>query len=178
MYALANLQEKSGDPRFTDIWRAWFQPQDHLNVSKYSLIPAAFSGLAMSQRHVPGDELQKLLGFRAEAHEQGCDLKISPAVLALWVDRESDSINVIQEIWNAIQQTDTPEENWEIIRECADRTWPEVESFEEAQAEFRCAGDDRTTDTVCSIESDQGETSPWGLEITIRPQFRQPAHAH
>jgi len=120
---LAALQ-KRGILDDEPIWQAWMQPWESGGPERrYVFVPAAFSGLAMSTITVPAQELRLLLRCYNEMRAQGTRLPISGAILALWVDRESDETEVRNEVGEAIQQSDDSRADWETIRRCADRLY-------------------------------------------------------
>ena len=60
-------------------------------------------------------------------------MTLTPAILALWVDRESEPRTVREELWRAVQVSPSPEEDWEHVWKCASRAWPCVKPYEEMQ---------------------------------------------
>lgn len=131
LYALAALQER-GNSEDEAIWQKWFNPwKDAEQKERLIFLPAAFSGLALSRKTVPCAELLKLLNYYKQSINTDARLRISPAILALWIGRELENESVKQELWEAINQSTTSEENWEIIRRCADRLHPEILPWEQ-----------------------------------------------
>jgi len=131
LFALAALQEP-GNAEDEAVWRKWLEPWEARGEEhSYDFIPAAFSGLAMSQPHVPAKELRELLARYDQARDSGHPMHITPAILALWVDREHDSDGVREELVAAVRQSDDPPRHWETIRKCADRVWPCIGPWDE-----------------------------------------------
>jgi len=155
LFTLAALQ-KRGDLDDLPIWRKWLEPCE---PHKYAFIPAAFSGLAMSCPHVPDEDLRTLLELYPEAQASGDRMRITPAILALWIDREAESDRVREEVWRAVQESPHPEGNWEIIRKCADRAWPGVRSFGEMA---------RLISTLPGPRLEQ-PVALWGPDVALRP---------
>lgn len=130
LYALGAMQQR-GHREDAALWRKWLQPWDGAGAQhRYVFLPAAFAGLAMCHAEVPTDELRQLLALYDQAQGGDTQMKITPAILALWVDRESESDVVREELWQAVKGSGTPQENWAIVQKCADRAWPCIQDYE------------------------------------------------
>lgn len=126
LYALAAAQER-GNPEDEALWAVWLEPWDGGEPDPADFfLTAAFSGLALSRSAVPSSELISLLKRYREAKAAGRRVRVSPAILALWVGREREADCVRREIWQAMAASECPSEDWATIMRCASRMWPAV----------------------------------------------------
>jgi len=133
LYALAAAQQRGNDED-RQIWLKWLEPWDGAGDGhRHEFIPAAFSGLAISEPHVPKDELLKVLALYQQARAEDHRMKLTPAILALWIDREGESVLVREELWEAVCDGPQRDAYWEIIRMCADRAWPCISPGEDME---------------------------------------------
>jgi hypothetical protein len=131
LYALAAAQER-GKSEDEGIWKEWLKPREEGKPEQaHFFLPAAFSGLALSRKAVPGPELLQLLCHYKEIRNSGSRIPVSPAILALWVGRERKADEVLRELWEAMEASRTPQPDWEIIVRCARRMWPSVRPWNE-----------------------------------------------
>ena len=130
VFALAALQERGSvvdDAR----WREWMLPGKIALFPNYFLV-AAFSGLAISREHVPVAELLELFRlYRASRMLPAEDdsgvrhhFLLSPAVLALWVEREAAEVE--RELRVGVRDS----ADWDLVVLCASKRHPAIKEVQ------------------------------------------------
>jgi hypothetical protein len=144
IYALGAMQAPDKAPEM-DLFRKWLVPlREGPADLRCRFAVSAFTGIAFGSRKVPEAELIALLKVESEASNAKVRMSLAPAILALFVDR--DSLDVRRQLWQIVRGKDDGPKLWNRLAASLDHSRYRLPSWEDMKA--------RSYSTVAHAASD------------------------